>query len=229
MVAIGAGAWLGWSHEFGDKPLSATSREPSTESGTALSSSADLRAGGRTVVSAGDEDSAAGRTGGTSSQAARRSAGAFSSSTEANMRSPATADAVPSELDGLSVPEGAEFPIAESIEKECASGKDSDWDCSEILRVLKSIEDEGIDEHWGPSMEGRIRAAVGAASGVRIRSLACRSTVCAVETDGELVTLNTWTALEKDLLTAAYVRAYDYTGKVDASFRVQLWTFTRRR
>jgi hypothetical protein len=148
----------------------------------------------------------------------------------ATLNSGANAQPVPSEIDGISeVPEGSPFPITESIERECASGEDLDWDCPGVKRTLKTFEDEPRDTQWATSMESRLRAAVATAQGVRIRAVACRSTVCVIETDGAHLRSYTWDPLGKDLLDAGYIRAYEPPGNGNGTFRVQLWTFTRRR
>jgi hypothetical protein len=142
--------------------------------------------------------------------------------TAAKLRA-ATAD-----LDGLSVPDGAPFPIAVSIEKECEAGEDLYFNCSGVQKVLKTIADERRDTQWAPSMEARIRTVVGASPGVHIRALACRSSVCAVEFDGALLLSPAFDPLSTDLRQASYVRAREPTGNPGQTIRVQLWTFTRR-
>jgi hypothetical protein len=112
---------------------------------------------------------------------------------------------------------------------ECASGESPDWDCPFMRQALKSIEDERRDTQWAPAMESRIRAAIDAVPGAHIRALACRSTSCAVETDGAFVTGNAWKLLHSDLLTSGEVRARERTGNGEESFLIQLWTFKRRR
>ncbi len=99
----------------------------------------------------------------------------------------APADSRPLELGGLSVPEGAPFPVSELIKAECTRLDKSEVGCAHVYRVLKTLERERSDIRWAPGMESRIRASFAVDTSVRITALACRSSVCAVQTEGVAV------------------------------------------
>ena len=224
MASISACAWLYW-RSASQQQAEAMRLEPATQGGTTAISSEPPRsveAGEVRNAKSTEQTAAVEPTDSTNVQLDPTPSTAPSAA--AKLSSGANPQGTPSEMDGLSVPEGAPFPVAELIEQECASSGDQYNDCSGVKSVLISIEDEQRDTQWATSMESQIRAAVEAVPGLHIRALACRSTVCAVETDGAFATQNTWNPLSMSLRNGGYVRAYDKEG-----FRVQLWTFKRRR
>ena len=192
MAAICAFAWLYWrsaSRQQSDNVRLEFAKQVGT---TAISSERPRSVEAEEVRSAkGAEESAAAESTDSADSQLGPVPSAASSETE-KLRSDANPQGMPVELDGISVPEGAPFPISESIEEVCASDDAQYFDCPELNWALKAIEHEQRDTQWAPSMESEIRAAVEAVPGLHIRALACRSTVCVVETDGELATLKTW-------------------------------------
>lgn len=130
-------------------------------------------------------------------------------------------------IDQNNVPEGAQFPISESIKEKCASyGNNSAIDCSDVWLALNRIETEKVDYQWARRMEGKILEAVSAVPGHRVRALACRSTTCAVETESERGIFLEWRSLRNDLLTGD--RIFGYERRSGGLTTVTLSTFERR-
>jgi hypothetical protein len=132
-----------------------------------------------------------------------------------------------SNLDGLSVPEGAAFPVSEAIEAQCAYYERRQIGCADVREILKKIEKEKTDNQWAPVMENRIRAALGQDPELRIRSLACRSSVCAVEAEGPQPLSPILRPLYHDLFEEEDVRAYEDLDR--GTVWVSLLVFTRQR
>lgn len=135
--------------------------------------------------------------------------------------------ALTSSLDGLSVPEGAPFPVSEAIEAQCAYYERRKIGCADVREILKKIEEEKTDDQWAPVMEDRLRAAFGQDHELRIRSLACRSSVCAVEAEGPQVLSPILRPLRDDLFEEEDIRAYEDLDR--GTIWVSLLVFTRQR
>jgi hypothetical protein len=132
-------------------------------------------------------------------------------------------------MDGHAVPEGAAFPVSESIEVECAYEERRKIGCGFAREILKKIEEEKTDNQWAPVMENRLRAAFGQDPGLRIRALACRTSVCAVEAEGSLVLSPIWMPLIDDLFPEEDIRAFEDVDNGRSTVRVSLLVFTRKR
>jgi hypothetical protein len=150
-------------------------------------------------------------------------------SSEAGQNSNANSQAFTSKLESLSIPEGAAFPVSGSIEAECVRREKRKIGCVDERKVLKKFEEEKIDSHWAPFMERRLRAAYGQDPGIRIRALACRSSVCAVESEGSNVLSPIWGPLSDDLFPEGDIRAYEHVDNGRAILGVSLMLFTRER
>jgi hypothetical protein len=137
--------------------------------------------------------------------------------------------ALTSNLDGLSVPEGAPFPVSEAIEVECAYYERRKIGCGDVREILKKIEEEKTDNQWAPVMENRLRAALGKDPELRIRALACRSSVCAVEAEGPQVLSPILRPLRDDLFSEEGIRAYEDPDNGRGTVWVSLLVFTRQR
>jgi hypothetical protein len=150
-------------------------------------------------------------------------------SSEVNQNSNPHSQAFASQMDGLSVPEGAAFPISESIEAECADLERKKIGCVDTRKALEKIEKERTDYHWAAEMENRLRVAYGQIPGMRIRALACRSSVCAVESEGPNVLSPIWGPLSDDLFPEDNIRTYEDVDNGRATIGVSLLVFTRQR
>jgi hypothetical protein len=134
-----------------------------------------------------------------------------------------------SNLDGLSVPEGAPFPVSEAIEVECAYHERLKIGCADVREILNKIEKEKTDNQWAPVMENRLRAAFGKDPELRIRALACRSSVCAVEAEGPRVSSQIWGPLMYDVFPEDNILAYEDPDNGRGTVGVSLLVFTRQR
>jgi hypothetical protein len=133
-----------------------------------------------------------------------------------------------SQTDDPSIPEGAAFPISESIRAECDRLLTLKLGCADASKVLKKIEEERTDDQWASVMEGRLREAYGQDPGIRIRALACRSSACAVESEGSNVLSRIWGSLGDDLFPDENIGAYeDVEGR--GTLGVSLLVFARER
>jgi hypothetical protein len=150
-------------------------------------------------------------------------------SSEASQNPNPNSQVLASQLDGLSIPEGAAFPISQSIEAECARLEGKKIGCADARKLLKEFEEERTDNQWAPVMEKRLRAAYGQDPEIRIRALACRSSVCAVESEGSRVRLSIWYPLSDDLFPEDDIRAYEDVDGGGAILGVSLLVFTRER
>jgi len=150
-------------------------------------------------------------------------------STAGNASSNPDPSALASNLDGLSVPEGAPFPISEAIEAECAYWERRKIGCPYVREILKKIEEEKTDKQWAPVMESRLRAAYGKDPELRIRALACRSSVCAVESEGPQPLSPILRPLRDDLFSEESIPAYEDPEGGRGTVWVSLLVFTRKR
>lgn len=82
---------------------------------------------------------------------------------------------------------------------------------------------------WAPLMESRIRMAFAADPALRIRSLACRSSVCAVEAEGSRVLSPIWDHIHSDLLLEDKIYAFENVDNGGERLLVSLLVFERRR
>lgn len=83
-----------------------------------------------------------------------------------------------------SVPVGAPFPVSPSVTHSCnrISGL-GQASCADIYAILERMQDEPRDETWAEAMEELIKGLVYSTPGYAIRSLGCRTTVCAFEVE----------------------------------------------
>lgn len=84
-------------------------------------------------------------------------------------------------------PTGIPFPTSDSIRNTCAeySGLKS-GSCRDHEAALTRLAKEGRDEKWAPLMEDAIASLVAPHQNYSIRSIDCRTTVCAVEIESIL-------------------------------------------
>jgi hypothetical protein len=150
-------------------------------------------------------------------------------SSASNSSSDPNSNTLTSNLDGLSVPEGAPFPVSEAIEVQCAYYERRKIGCADVREILKKIEEEKTDNQWAPVMENRLRAAFGKDPELRIRALACRSSVCALEAEGPQALSEILGPLRDDLFSEEDIRIYEDPENGRGTVGVSLFVFTRRR
>jgi hypothetical protein len=79
---------------------------------------------------------------------------------------------------------GRPFPVSKSVRSDCEGESAGVGICVEVIRLLKKFAEEPRDVNWATDMEARIRAFVdGEAGKFAIRTLECRTSVCAVEVE----------------------------------------------
>lgn len=127
-----------------------------------------------------------------------------------------------------SVPIGRPFPLSASMQAACKVEFDG---CKRLYDDLSTLAQEPRDPHWSDAMETKLRNYVEAESGdFTIRSLECRSSVCAIEVasmNGPLPSPSSST-LDNWVLAEAAEFAYEHNGPAGGRTTVTFQTFDRR-
>ncbi len=76
------------------------------------------------------------------------------------------------------------YVLSESIKEECARiAHLAKADCNDHLSAIARLENEVRDAGWADATEASIRLIVESEPGYRVRSLECRSSICALEVE----------------------------------------------
>lgn len=142
------------------------------------------------------------------------------------MNSPEEAHAF-GEDEQKSTSEPKPFPISDVIERKCEELEGSEFDCAEIRLFLKTHAVEARDEQWAGAMESRLREVLDQIQDIRIRALECRSSICILECEGEMILPSKWDSIEGELQDVDSLRGYE--GTQDNWTRVMLWVFKRAK